>query len=96
MTNDLKFEAIFSTAPANGGDFDTRLDALPAGGELKLELFEFGGVRILANREGFLHLSRFFAELALRDLKPGWEADVMQITNSPDLALAVERLPDES
>ncbi|MFC3303008.1 hypothetical protein [Parvularcula lutaonensis] len=85
----LSFHVAFSKEPT--GDIETYWDELPDGAELRVTNDD--GVWLSGNREGLLLLSTKLAEIALRDLEPGWHSHIQKLEKS-DLDFTVEKLAD--
>ena len=66
----LKFTHEFDDMSADGM-LSIETDALPPA-KIKLEVDAEGGFWLTANRDGFLHLARIFAELGLGNYENGF------------------------
>lgn len=88
--SELAFQASFSQEPL--GDLDTYWDELPTGTKLSVSSGS-DGVWLSGNRDGLLLLATKIAEIAVRDLEPGWHCHVQKLENSK-LDFTVEKLAD--
>jgi hypothetical protein len=91
----LKFNHEFDDLSADGMLF-TETDLVPPA-KVKLEVDEEGGFWLTANREGFIHLARIFAELGLGNYENGYHFHLDEnfefSTGAPEFTFMVDNDP---